>query len=174
MSQDLPLELAQALVRLEAQIGGEHATRILVGGERIGLPAKPVQRRHQLSSQPLVIGIVLDEPGDLGGDRALVAAEVELRVDAIERRTPAQLLELVRSELELTVPADAVEGSAAPEVESRAERIGRLGGVTRPTRLATGRHELGEAPGIEGVRAETQPIAGRCRLDRIADLSAQL
>ena len=53
LPQHRPLELAQLLARLDAQLLGQHRPGPAVRGQRIALPPAPVQREHQKPPQPL-------------------------------------------------------------------------------------------------------------------------
>jgi len=52
LSQDLPLELLELRARLEAQLVAERLAGLPIGLERVRLPARGVERAHQLSLQP--------------------------------------------------------------------------------------------------------------------------
>ena len=66
MAKDSPLDLAQVGARVQPQLVGEEAAEVLVGGERVRLAARPVQRHHQLRAQPLLERVLTDERGQLG------------------------------------------------------------------------------------------------------------
>ena len=50
MPEDLPFELAQVGTRVKAEVVYEKAPEVLVGSECVRLPARPVQRHHQLGA----------------------------------------------------------------------------------------------------------------------------
>ncbi len=52
----------QGLAGVDAELAGEQVTGPAVGGKRVGLPAGPVQRQHQLAVQPLPQRMVPDQP----------------------------------------------------------------------------------------------------------------
>jgi hypothetical protein len=45
------VQVLQRLAGIDTEFDGEQAVDPLVGGERVGLPAGPVQRQHQLAVQ---------------------------------------------------------------------------------------------------------------------------
>jgi hypothetical protein len=52
-AQDPLLECAQLRPWVDAKLVGELPPGLLVDLERVGLPAGPVQREHELAAQPL-------------------------------------------------------------------------------------------------------------------------
>ena len=46
------MELPQLAARLDAELLHEQPARGLVGGERVGLAARAVEREHQLAAKP--------------------------------------------------------------------------------------------------------------------------
>ena len=55
------LKFPQTLAGLDPQLFDPGAARVLVGLERIGLALAPVQRKHQLGTQALAIGMLADQ-----------------------------------------------------------------------------------------------------------------
>src|SRR5207237_10322806 len=55
--EDRLLELPERLAGLDPQLVDERAARSLVDGERLGLPARAVQRQHELGAQTLAEGV---------------------------------------------------------------------------------------------------------------------
>ena len=43
----------QRLAGVDAELAGEQVADMAVGGQRVALPAAPVQRQHELAVQPL-------------------------------------------------------------------------------------------------------------------------
>ena len=58
LCQDRPLQLAQALTRLDPELLDERPPRLLVGLQGIGLPVGAVQREHQLRSRQFTVGML--------------------------------------------------------------------------------------------------------------------
>ena len=48
LPEDRPVERLQLRPRLDAKLLDERATCVVVGGERFGLPARAVEREHQV------------------------------------------------------------------------------------------------------------------------------
>ena len=144
-------------------------SRVLpVDVERLGLAARPVEGEHQLAAETLAQRMVPDERLELrqhGG----VAAERELRLEALLERGEPQLLEPRDRRLRERLVGEVGERCAAPEPERTTEQVGgalriaaleRLGRVVRPAL---------EAVEVEPLRARR---AGRSRAMRVSIASA--
>ena len=81
MGQDRGLEFTQFLAGIDAEAFDERLTRVLVGGQGIGLTARAVQRQHQQSPQVLSQWVYLDDRLQLW-HHLLVAAHRELGAQA--------------------------------------------------------------------------------------------
>ena len=152
LAQDLALELLELRARLEAELLEERAAGVLVGGERVCLPAGAVEREHQLRAQALAVGLLGDEPLQLG-DELLVAATGEVALDPLLERRETKLLEplgLLRGE---RLVAQVSERAPAPE----RERLLR----PRP------REQALEALEVELVWLDAQPVARAPPLDAV-------
>ena len=77
LAQDRLLELAQLCPRLEPELLVERAPSLAVGLERVRLPARAVERKHELGARALVEGTLGDRRLQLG-DELGVAAQLEL------------------------------------------------------------------------------------------------
>ena len=62
--EDRLLQPPQLWPRLEPQLVGEHAPRLLERLERVGLAAAAVERQHQLPPQPLAERVVFERRPD--------------------------------------------------------------------------------------------------------------
>jgi hypothetical protein len=71
LPEDQPLELAERRRRLDAELVGEQAPRLLVRDERVRLPARPVEREHLLPPQPLPERLSCDERLELADEIAV-------------------------------------------------------------------------------------------------------
>ena len=71
--EDRLLEPAELGSRLESQLVGEHAPRLLERLERIGLPAAAIERQHQLPPQPLPEGVVRERRPERRHELAMLA-----------------------------------------------------------------------------------------------------
>ncbi len=116
MDEDHPLERAQLLARLEAELV-EREPRLLVGGERVDLPARAVEREHLQPPQPLACRVLAGEPLELA-DELGVHAELELRLDPILQRREAELLEPARLGLRERLEGEIRQRGATPELRA--------------------------------------------------------
>ena len=138
-----------------------------VGLQRVGLPARAVEREQQLGAEALAERVLGHELLELGHEHG-VAAERELRVDAQLDRLQPQLAEMGGCGGD-RLAGEVGERLAAPERERLVEqrhRLGRLGGAGRVDEAA----ELVE---VELARLDAQHVAGRPRGEAVAQLRAQ-
>ena len=71
--QHPPLELAQRRRRLDPELVGERAPERLVARERLGVPARPVEREHVLRAEALAQRVLRDQRLELADDVAVIA-----------------------------------------------------------------------------------------------------
>ena len=142
LAQDRALQLLQRRARLDPELVDEHAAGGLVGGQRLGLAARPVEREHQLAAQALAEGVLRRQRVELRDQRG-VAAEREVGVDPHLDREQVHLLEAPDRRLGERLVGEVGERGAAPERERLAQLLGgllRLGCRRPPGRGArTGR-----------------------------------
>ena len=118
MREDLPLELLQPRPGLEPELVGEPRADALVGGERVGLAARGVERGDQQLPQPLLVRV--------GGDGGL-----ELADHGVAEPQPRREL---RSRAASRAPPRAARGAARPSRRPRAAP--RRGSAPAPRRSA--------------------------------------
>ena len=92
LAQHGVVERAQLGAGLDADLLDQHAARVAIGLERLGLTSGAVQREHALGVQPLGQRMLGDEPLELP-DQLPVAAGGEASVDRQLGRMEAQLLQ---------------------------------------------------------------------------------
>ena len=78
--KDRPLQLLERRARIDPELVDEGLARVLVGVQRLCLPAGPVQRRHQIPPEPLAERVLGDQCLELS-DQLVVAPEREVGVD---------------------------------------------------------------------------------------------
>ena len=118
--QDRSLERLERRGRVDAELLDQRAPRLLVGLERLGLSARPVQREHQLTAQPLAQRVLRDETLELA-DELRMAAEREIGLDPLLERREAKLLEADDRGLGELLVGEVRQRRAAPERERLAE-----------------------------------------------------
>ena len=110
------MELAQLPARLDAQLVDELPSGLLVHVERLGLPAAPVEREHQLRTEPLPQRMLGGERLELR-DQVCPATEREVCLDPLlENRQPSFLEAADLLPREAGV-GDVGEGRPTPECE---------------------------------------------------------
>ena len=137
LAQDRGLELAELGAGVDAELLDERLARGAVGGERVGLAARAVEREHELRARALAQRLGGDQRLELG-DELGVAPEREIRLDPLLERDGAQLLEPRDLGLGERLVEEVGERRAAPERERLAQRALGRGGISaferRPSR----------------------------------------
>ena len=139
--------------RVEAELGGENPAPLRERLERLGLAAAPVERDHQLSSEPLAERLTTDALLELA-DELGVPPEGQVGLDPILERGGALLLEPSDMRLRERLVGQIGERRAAPEAEGVTQAVRRLRCVTARQRASRRRHELGERGGVELARLD--------------------
>ena len=80
VAEDLVLELAELGPRIDPELLAEELPRRGERPQGVGLPARPVQREHQLRPEPLVEGVFGDQRLQLA-DEVLVEPERKVGID---------------------------------------------------------------------------------------------
>ena len=144
LGEDRPLQLAQPLARLDAELVDERAARVLVGLQRVGLAVAAVEREHVLRPQPLAVRVLGDQRVELA-DHLGVAAEREPRLDELLGDRDPQLLQPRALAVGERRVREVRERRPAPLGERALERRrGRLAGGRRRARRARPRAPAGE------------------------------
>ena len=92
VGEDALLERAQLRPGFEPELIVQAPAASAIGIERVGLASPAIEREHQLSEQPLVVGVAIDEGLELG-DQLAVMAEQQVGVDAVLDRGHARLVQ---------------------------------------------------------------------------------
>ena len=119
------MQLPQALARLDAELLGEQAARLVVDTQRVRLTAGAIEREHQLPAQPLAQRMTGDERLELGDDLG-VTREREVGLDPFLDGGQAELLQAGDLLLRERVEGEVRERRAAPETQRLAEERRRL------------------------------------------------
>jgi hypothetical protein len=159
--EDLPLEHAELAPRLDAELVDEQLPGVAKHLQRVGLPTRPVQGKHELPAQALVVSIRADERVDLVDDRP-VAAELELGVEKLLVHAQALLLEKRQLEQGEWLIDEVRQRRPPPERERLARRPGPLARLGRQPRLLD---EPPEPAEVELLVIDVERIAGRIRHD---------
>jgi hypothetical protein len=64
--EDLVVQAPQLGTGLDAEVAGQHAAGVVEDGQRLGLPAEPVERQHLQDAHPFPVRVERDQPGQLG------------------------------------------------------------------------------------------------------------
>ena len=134
------------------------AAAVVVRAQRLGLPARAVEREHQLPAQPLAQRVLRDERLELATS-SRACAEREVRVDALLQRVQAQLLEPLDLALRERLVREVGERRAAPERRAPRAAVRPLLG-RRASRLATSGSNRARS---SCARPTWSDIAGRLR-----------
>src|ERR671923_201963 len=149
-------------LRVDPERLDEHARALLEGVERLRLPARPVEREHQLLAKALAERILADERLELAHDLG-VPARLEVGVDPLLEDGQPELLQAADLGLREGLERELAERRSAPEGE-------RLAELRRPL-VGRGRLRLGGQglrPGrIEPARVDTEQVSGRLRHENV-------
>jgi hypothetical protein len=111
--EDRSLQLLELFARLQAEVVDERPSCLLVGLQRVDLPARAVERQHQLGPQPFAQRLARDERGQLS-DEIGVAAEREVGLHSLLERGQAALLEALDLAAGEVVVCEIGQRRAAP------------------------------------------------------------
>jgi hypothetical protein len=169
VAEDRPLEVAQRLPRFEPELGVEHLPALAEDLQRVGLPARPVQRPHELGARPFLEGTLSHERLELG-DEVGAPSQREVGLDSLLEREHPELLEASRLDLDERLVREVGQGSPAPQREGGAQRRG-AGIRLLPTRLLDEALELVE---VELAVPDAQEITRAARLERLTVVAERL
>ena len=125
LTENRLLELDDLPARLEAELVHEHAPRVLVDLQGLGLAAAAIEGDHQLPAQPLAQRMTGDEGFEVG-DEITLAPEREVCVDPFLDRGQVELVQPGDLVLGERVEGEVGERRAPPEVERLTEERRRL------------------------------------------------
>ncbi len=164
--EDRPLQVLQLLARLDAHLLDQRAARPAAHLQRLGLPARPVQREHQEPVQPFAQGVLLDERPQVAAD-LLVPAQLEVEPDQLlHGRQPPVLPQ--RGTALHEVARHTGERGPPPQRERAAQRRRGLLGAARVGVGARRGDQRGELQAVQLARGDLQQVAGRAGLDGVA------
>ena len=116
VTEDRLLEIQQHAARLETELVDERAPRLLVDGERIGLPPRPVEREHERRAQSFAKRVLANERLKLP-DHAGLPTKRELGLDSLLERLEVHFLEPEDLPCCEAFGGELAERSAPPERE---------------------------------------------------------
>jgi hypothetical protein len=170
VAQDLGLEPPELRAGIDAEFVDEAGARILVDLQGLRLPARTIQRQHELLSERLAQWVIPDQRLQLA-DHVGVAAELEVRLDPFLARNQPKLLEAPGLCLSEVVEGEFREGGAAPECEGIIQTLAPFGRRQlahpreRPLEPASvdlilsDMEHVARCPGLEDVGSERTPQA---------------
>lgn len=170
--QDEALKLLELRRRLEAELVGQVRARLLVGAQRLGLPAGAVEREHVLRAEPLAHRVLLAQHLELARELR-VTPERELRVDPRLDRFEPELFQPPRLHIERRRADNVGVRMAAPERERLPQRLRRLR-LVRLRELAGIRDGVLEDERVDLVRFDLEAVAAAVADDDVADPAAQV
>ena len=121
------LELPQLGARLDPELV-ERGPRVAVRLQRLRLPARAVQREHQLAAQPLAMRMLRDQRLQLA-DELGVPAQRQVGLDPLLERRQPQLLEPAALDPRERLLAELRQRRAAPQRQRLAQQPRRTLGV---------------------------------------------
>ena len=161
LTEDRLLELHERRGSARGRALDQHAPRVLVDLQRLGLAVAAVQGEHQLPAQPLAQRVTGDQGLELG-DEITVAPEGEVCFDPFLEGGQAQLLEPGDLVLGERVEGEVGERRAAPEAERLTEECRCLErSARRRAPLALCASSAVEAVRVELSVLEPEDVPGR-------------
>ena len=165
MVEDGSLEALELIVRLEPELLVQQPPARAVDLKRVRLAAAPVQREHELASQPLAQRMSRHERLELGNELRR-STHCQVRVDPILDRSEPELVESRDLALCEVLVGKVGERASSPQSERLSERLPGSAGILLEQTMAFCRETL-EPPRVEVVGVEPKAVAGRSRCDRI-------
>ena len=154
--QDLRLDLLELGAGLDPELVDEAGACILVHLQGLGLPARTIQREHQLSAEGLSERMLGDEGFELA-DHIALASELEVGVDPLAADDEPQLLEASDLCLREVVECELGQSGTAPEVEGGLKPVASLFRGKSPCV----RERTLEASRIDLIRLHPEQVARR-------------
>ena len=166
LPQDRPLELLERRAQVDPELVDEGPARVLVGLQGLRLPARPVQRRHQIPPQAFAERVLGDECLELA-DQLIVAPEREVGVDPKLDRCQPDLVEPGDGRLGEALVGEVSERPAPPERQRVAEPLRRVGCQAASEQAPSLVHQPLEAVEIERIGLDADDVAGRSRRQHV-------
>jgi hypothetical protein len=170
--QDPFLPAAEFRARLDAQLLDQRPAGILVGLQRLRLPAGVGQRLHELGMQVLAQRVLSGQLVQLGHQPG-VLAELEVSLDAVFEHLQPELFQPRHELVPQHLAGHVEQGFCAPQPQRLGRRAGRgrpLGGAQRYRRVLAQRLErkyVEVCPGqLDQVPGLARPQLGRARAQR--------
>ena len=176
LAEDGAFERLQLRAGIEAQLLAEHLAGRLEGPQGLRLPARAVERQHQVAVESLAQRCLAHERLELR-DQLGISPVSQLGVDAVLEHRPPELVEPGRLPPEQPLVIRAVEGRSPPERQGTAQHLDRDLDVSLHQRLSAPRRLELEATGVDLVvgHVEAVPAGGRDeRVAQRAEAPAQL
>jgi hypothetical protein len=126
--EDPPVHLAQRRAGVDAQLLGEHLRDPPVAVERLGLPARPVQRAHELPPEVLAQRVAVGQLAQFG-DEVVVPAQCQVRFDALLGRGQLPFEQTGHDFALQPLGRDVDQRFAPPQGECLGQQRGHLTGV---------------------------------------------
>jgi hypothetical protein len=164
LAKDRLFELSEPRAGLEPEIVDEARSRRAIGLEGIRLPPAAIERKHQLSPQPLAQGMLAHERLELG-DEPPMAPERQLSLHPILDGREPQPLETLHLGDRERPELDIGERRAPPQRLGLAYHRRRARGVALLKRPPSFRHQHVEPGQVELVRLKRYQVSGRARDD---------
>jgi hypothetical protein len=160
LPQDRPLQLLERDARIDPEPVDERPAGVLVLVQRVRLPTRPVERRHQVPPQALAERVLRDECLELP-DQLVMAPEREVGVDPELHRSQPDLLESRDGSLGEALVGEVDERRASPQGQRLAQPLRPVCRQAARQQASPLVHEAFEAVEIERVRLDPDGVAGR-------------
>jgi hypothetical protein len=139
----------------------------LIDGQGLGLPARTVQRQHELVGERFPVWVLGGQPGELC-DQLGVLAQLKFRLVPLLQRRQAQVVEASGLDGGDRGYGSTGQGRAPPQGERRLQEGGRAARLAGRDRLPGLTHQRLEAVQVELARLDGELVAGRASLADLA------
>jgi len=170
-AEDTQVDLLELSRWVDAEPSREQLPSLVVNLERLGLPARRVQRAHEQGTGALGQRVARHQGAELA-DEAGSLPEGQVGLDAVGQRAGAQLGQPGRGDVGEVAPGRVGERLAAPRGQRGSQDPRGLLKVTAGQRAAAPDGERLEGHRVYSVRRHHQPVPGRVRFDHVINPGA--
>ena len=163
----------QRLARLDPELLGERAPRLVVGLERLGVAARAVEGEHQLATRSLAQRLLGDQGFELR-NHGVDIAQRELRLGALLAHCQHELFERGQRGIRERSLGEVVERRPAPQRERLVEAAPRAFRVFIGEVLTAAVEQSLAACDVGRAGIDVEQVPGRARDDDVAERAPQM
>ncbi len=154
------MQLLELATRLDPELLDQDPPPFLVGVERLGLPARPIEGEHVLTAEPFPDWMLLDQTLELA-DKLGVMRSIQVGLDPLFERHEPNLFEMRDMGLSERLEDEVGQRRAAPEAESLSQSSRAFGRIPGSRALDQGTEPIE----IQLAGPNVHPVTGRFGLE---------